>query len=248
MGTKNIARTAIEGGRYWGNAFDRGWSHREERQGAREWLERVKVDGEEALASAPAERRPVRKQFRDKLAVPERWLASHVGRPWDEIYARIRREFDTRTTAGRHIVFDHLLTWVVRECDDHEHRWGGSRFLVDADGILREGARRKRTRRWALAPGKVRHSVATLRAWATERKVGAGGQVLFWFTSVDEKPLVCTDPQCKAQHVTQYYPWTRDHEHVRRWFRQQHRLTDDEVRFWHTIEADLQAELWYPRR
>jgi hypothetical protein len=147
MGTKNIARTAIEGGRYWGNALDRGFANRGERAAVRAWAGRVGKDGEWAEAVAVPVRRPVGKQFRDKLAAPRRWLWSHVGRPWAKVYAEMRRRFDSRTTAGRHIVFDHLLHWVVDHGAVHRLRYRYRDVLIiDADGILRLGPTRVRPR------------------------------------------------------------------------------------------------------
>jgi hypothetical protein len=215
MGTKNIARTAIEGGRYWGNSLDRGWSTRSERAAVREWVGRGDTEG----VPVPA-RRPVRKSFHDKLAAPRRWLWSHIGRPWAEVHAEIRRRFDTRTTAGRHIVFCHLLNWVVDHAAVHELRWYRRDYLiVDEDGILRRGPGRRPRR--ALAPGKVRRSRAAAQFWAAGRKVGRRGAFLFWFVPAGRE-LDCAAPPG---------------------LRQDRRLSDEEAAFWDSLVAELQEEL-----
>src|SRR5260221_368117 len=54
MGTKNIARTAIEGGRYWGNALERRLSTRAQRARTGAWVRRVGSDPDPAGAGAPA--------------------------------------------------------------------------------------------------------------------------------------------------------------------------------------------------
>jgi len=46
----------------------------------------------------------VGRSFADELGPLYRWLETQVGRPWTNVYGEIRRTFDFRTTAGRHIV------------------------------------------------------------------------------------------------------------------------------------------------
>ena len=69
---------------------------------------------------------------------PRRRLGSHVGKPWDKVYAEMRKRFDTRTTAGRHFVFEHMLPDVDRGDLSGVGRWRRYRFYVDTHGILRK--------------------------------------------------------------------------------------------------------------
>src|SRR5262245_28848912 len=135
MATKNLARTVIEGGRTGFNQNERNYSHRSERARTRAYLDRGRADPWIFDNGSPEPRPIVPKRFDDKLAPGRRWLRSQIGCPWDEVRARMVATFDTRTLAGRHIVYDHMLQDVV-DCFDETHRWR-SWFVVDAQGILR---------------------------------------------------------------------------------------------------------------
>ncbi len=113
MSTKNLARTVIEGGRHNGNKYDRRNSSAVERVHARQYCKQVTLDPELADEDVIEERQPIYKGFTDKLAPMYRWLDAQVGRPWSEVRSEVFTNFDTRTTAGRHITFDHLLREVV---------------------------------------------------------------------------------------------------------------------------------------
>jgi len=168
---KNLSRTVIEGGRDFYNSWQRRASSADERASTREWLSRVMVDAEEAEATAPPRRRPVRKSFHDKLGPAQRWLASQVGRPWDKVYSELCARFDTRTVAGRHVVHDHLLHWVLRNGDPQPY-YRRYDLVVDAHGILRK-------------PYWFRRSYAKLRAkaltWAARRRCALTLRGWWWF-------------------------------------------------------------------
>ena len=130
MSTKNLARTAIEGGRCGYYQSEVRAQKRSERAALRTYLR----DPDEARA-API-RKPVYKCFSDKLSPVERYLDSQAGRPWNNVRSELFQRFDTRTTPGRHVLFDHVLR------DVEEYRtWGRERFRVDDHGILRIGDR-----------------------------------------------------------------------------------------------------------
>lgn len=139
MSTKNLARTAIEGGR--ANTDDRNASHRDERARTRTWLDRVRFDAEHADATLPRRRPAVRKEFSDKLASCWGWLASRAGQPWDDVYGELTSRFDTRKLSNKHIVFDHMLAEVAGAgsvAAGGAPTWQrATRFYVDDAGILR---------------------------------------------------------------------------------------------------------------
>lgn len=95
-------------------------------------------------------RQPIYKEFDDKLGPIYRWLARQVGCPWDEVRSDVSKTFDTRTTAGRHIVYDHLLTSVEITPDVRFHYYSNPEdpntsyskndFYVDEAGILQHYA------------------------------------------------------------------------------------------------------------
>ena len=134
MSTKNLSRTVIEGGRSRYNRFERRHSNALERTWERQLSARLLAgaDPEEALYR----RRPtVYAGFSDKLAPARRWLLRQVGRPWSKVRSELFARFDSRTTAGRHVLHDHLLRAVEGE------RFAlGSRlaFRVDRRGLLQK--------------------------------------------------------------------------------------------------------------
>jgi hypothetical protein len=154
MARKDLSRTVIEGGRSYYNSWERRASHAVARARQREWLDAVRVEHDLADERAVVPPRHVYKGFHDKLAPAERWLASNVGRPWAKVRSELFETFDTRTTAGRHIVFDHMLPWVE---DDR-----GGRFRVDKHGLLRHGRPRVYRTRPPLGGGRA---ALTERGW-----------------------------------------------------------------------------------
>jgi hypothetical protein len=167
---KDLSRTVIEGGRYFHNSYLRRASHGITRARTREWLDQVCADLDEADETAPRPGPRVHKLFRDKLGPAKRWLAAQVGRPWAKVYADLCARFDTRTTAGRHVVHDHMLPWVWRG-DLSEHR-SHRVFFVDAHGILRRYALRERA--W----WRLREEVLT---WAQQRRASNTFYGWWWF-------------------------------------------------------------------
>jgi hypothetical protein len=182
MSTKNLARTVIEGGRARYNKWARRHSHAQERFQERMVSSRLLSAIELAGDFVYAKRENVGRDFDDKLRPAERWLGSQVGRPWNKVRSELFARFDLRTTAGRHIVFCHLLPSV-----DLEIPRPGSRadFTVDAHGILR---RKRRTLRvpkpkpwleqWTVPLPEARE---VLDDWLAGRRVGERSPHLYWF-------------------------------------------------------------------
>jgi hypothetical protein len=134
MSTKNLARTILEAGRSGG-----GWGlradNRAERAKVRQALSALRQADEADDLLLPVMKKNNR-WLDDKLGAPERWLASHVGRPWSKVRSEMFARFDTRTLAGRHIVHDHMLDWVA-ESPRLGCRCQPPKFVVDRHGILR---------------------------------------------------------------------------------------------------------------
>lgn len=155
MSTKKLSRTVIEGGRYRGNKWERYQSNAELRAAERNYLKEVTADPELAYEEEIEVRQHVYKSFRDKLNPMYRWLNAQVGRPWSEVRSEVFQKFDTRTTAGRHITFDHLLREVVDTSSGFDNHgfmanpsiellkerkgyWIVSDYYVDQEGVLRK--------------------------------------------------------------------------------------------------------------
>lgn len=175
MSTKNISRSIIEGGRSNRNKFDRYHSNATVRAETRALCHVATYDPEAVDGRALPKRDKVFKDFDDKLAPVYRWMRKHVGQPWDSVYAQLRQTFDTRTTAGRHIIFDHVLRSV-----DHRHdesMRGYHDFYVDAEGLLRLSERNRWQRR---RRSRDLLSEKELRTWLAGRKILDTGVALLW--------------------------------------------------------------------
>lgn len=192
MSKKNLARTVIEGGRC--NKWERRNSHAEFRARDKNYIKEVTADPENwyDYDSEPTE--PVYKCFRDKLSPMYRWLASQCGRSWADVRSDIASTFDGRTTAGRHILHDHLLKSVEETPDLHYGRyyrtpedWTTSyrrgEFYVDGNGILREKTVIRSPWKKDKVPSFNTNQIAN---WLSGRVVGYAGKRLFWFVPVDK--------------------------------------------------------------
>jgi hypothetical protein len=176
MSTKNLARTVIEGGRAGFNKWERRHSNGQHRAAEREAFTRLGNEQSHDFV-APA-RKKVGRGFDDKLGAPLRWLERQVGRPWDLVLHDLLERFDPRTTAGRHIVFDHMLPWVKASdpCSA-----ACAKFDVDRHGLLRSRPHGPRFSDWRGEEPLPRDRLE-LERWLDGRRVGARGDVLFWFT------------------------------------------------------------------
>jgi len=193
MSTKNLARTVIEGGRHRYNKWDRRYSHAETRAHEKAYISEVKEDLENWYDYDIEPTRPVYKGFSDKLGPMNRWLASQCGKPWSEVRSLISTEFDTRTTAGRHIVHDHMLNQVSLSLDEPQRRYFygpedptqsyySYHFYVDDSGILRQKTRVPRPNKHKT-PAFNTNSIAN---WLSGRVVGKVDKKLFWFVPADK--------------------------------------------------------------
>jgi hypothetical protein len=187
MATKKLSRTAIEGGRYGRNKWERRYSSREERARQRAYLDKVMKDPECADEDSIVSRTKVHKDFKDKLGPVRRWLETQVDRPWSVVRAELFAKFDTRTTAGRHIVYDHLLTQVNETLTGWDSRghiaanqtsWHPRYpdYYVDQGGILRKGAIRE-DRYYPVESTLLQEA----GKWLAGRMIGEHGGKLYWF-------------------------------------------------------------------
>lgn len=190
MSKKNLARTAIEGGRQ--NKWERDFSNREVRSLERTFASKVANDVEFADEIVIERRRKVYKEFKDKLHPVRRWMDKQIGRVWDVVHSELRARFDSRTTAGRHILFDHVLDDV----DSHAYYvsysfYGYSRYFVDDVGILR--VREPSWRRHYHVTKRTTTDAALLE-WRAVRFVREIGDEIFWVVPVWStwEPRFCT--------------------------------------------------------
>lgn len=192
MATKNLARTAIEGGRIGHNKWERRYSHTTERTSAREFCDKVKHDPDAADDDLfIKEKDKVHKEFDDKLGPMYRWLGRQVGKLWDEVRSNVTKTFDTRTTAGRHIVYDHLLQSVEvtpnvrlayrRYPEGENTSYFKYDFYVDEEGILRQKKYVRRKWNYKIPAWDTNY----LASWLNGRVVGKVGNKYFWYVPAD---------------------------------------------------------------
>lgn len=132
MSKKNLARTAIEGGRAKFNREAEKLDNRAQRRAGRQYCDIAKDD---PLADEPTEvttkgnehRGVKRREFADKLAPIKRWLAKQLGRPWNKVKADIRAKFPANSLAGRHIL-EHINGYVSNKPEDNPYQYLGKWF------------------------------------------------------------------------------------------------------------------------
>lgn len=187
MSTKNLSKSVIQGGRsgyFKTEVFAR---IREERSAERTYLRHVAVDPDYDDENVQPLRRPAVVDQKDKLNPIYRFLDSRLGRRWDDVRSELFAKFDTRTTPGRHVLFDHLLKSVdeiprpsgTREEDLAPGRRHSTYFL-DAEGLLCKrkgwGFRGRRSYpRWKPVDWDG------ITCWLGNRKVGRCGAKFTWF-------------------------------------------------------------------
>lgn len=194
MGTKKLSRTAIEGGRTGRNKWERRNSHNTERTSERDFCQKVKIDPESADCLDITKKERIDKEFNDKLGPMYRWLNNQLGRPWDEVRSEIAQTFDTRTTAGRHITYDHLLSsvevtpavWRYRHyynTGDDNTSYYRHDFFVSDEGIL---CKRQYISRDARYPKVPSFDTAHIANWLSGRTIGQVGDKFYWFVPSDK--------------------------------------------------------------
>lgn len=120
-------------------------------------------DGDEGAVLPPR----YRPQFSENLNPLRRYLAAQVGRPWDKVYAEIRRFVDADDAVQLHILqhlYDDLAVRVHREADGslwHQHRlfgrdriddrWGPDLYVCPDTGLIRR-VKRRRARKTRPSP------------------------------------------------------------------------------------------------
>lgn len=214
MATKNLARTIVEGGRAQHMRYAEKYYTRSERRRTSDFLRRVMYN-HDLWDSEPV---PIRKHdykdFADKTAALNRFLRTHCGRPWDQVWSTLCRNHDSRTLKGWHLVRDHAQRLVERA---DTHRAKHASFVIDAEGNLREGYKGYTRSRWHGTPRPTVGSTE-IEAWRAGRRVGLRGNTLFWFVRSGRDPFPDS-------------------------LRQDRRLTLDELKFWNSLTEYQQHEL-----
>jgi hypothetical protein len=261
LSKKNLARTAIEGGRASYCRFEEQEGTCRERRAVRDGLRKVCVDPELGDdITFEARELPYDKEFDDKLSPVKAWLLKQRGRHWDDIYSELRRRFDSRTTAGRHILYDHLLQMVGRWSDHDAHI---NDLLICEDGVLRTGPYQRRRYRPKKNPEPVRpFKQPTLKRIA---KIFVGGRrvhadYMIWYVPTrvriaEWKPCegtFCRHPDWPHKDDEHKLSWLKNGREVRTthlkrywYYRQDRDLTAKEIAFVNTLTWDTRSQHTY---
>lgn len=197
MSRKRLSRTVIEGGRVGRNKWERRHSHNEERTSERDYCQRVSKDPECYDEEQIVEKNYIYKEFRDKLGPMYRWLYAQVGRPWNDVYSEVKTKFDDRTTAGRHIVNDHLKRSVTLPNDPYQVAYPGgysgysdtgdtltsysqNDFYVDEEGTLKVKTYVSRKNHYP------KFDTNRICNWLSGRSIGQIGNKMYWFVPADK--------------------------------------------------------------
>lgn len=208
MSKKNLSGTAIEGGRAGGNKWERRHSHNAERASARDYCNKVKIDPEAYDEYEIESKDHVYKEFNDKLGSVKRWLASQVGSAWSQVHSELFQKFDTRTTAGRHIIFDHLLSDINEGEWDNRGRLSANildysnrhhSYYVDDNGLLQQN--KKRDSYYYDVKLSVLEEAGR---WLAGRMIGEKGGTLYWFTIGEG---IWKANWCTELEKNRYYGW-----------------------------------------
>jgi hypothetical protein len=149
MSTKNLARTIIEGGRTGHAKETRKESIRFTRNRSREFISRCLEDPDYADGHVISKKRFYARSQKDKTTPVQRWLDAQAGRPWSDVYSEIRKRFDIRNVAQRHVVVDHMLGEIFDNGISQQNYFPRPRHVgmyVDEKGNL-AGSILDRTRR-----------------------------------------------------------------------------------------------------
>lgn len=236
MSKKNIARSAFEGGRanYGKNA--RKQANVKDRQYKRNYCYKSLNDEDYADAVSIKEHASVGRDFTDKLNPGYRWLRSHVGEPWSEVRAKLHKKFDSRTIAGKHILYDHLL----KDVDDGSIdmcAYGGFRvdFYVDDSGILRL-SEKNQWNRYGRPRNKDKNEytyIENFNEWSAGRMVIDHGNVQYWTAlPTDYVWKFCHHSSCnyhgeRRQYWQECYKTPDEIRRMRGWNRNRYAIVED---------------------
>lgn len=145
MATKDINRSALEGGRPGRDKEERRVYQRRERHATKLHLKKVALDAEEYYKTFEPVRGKIWRSFTDNLGPAYRWIDSNVGKSWSDVYSALREKFDPRTLAGHHLVNQHIIPSIDGAGGEEfliSGRTYGS-YYVDEEGVLRKKVNEK---------------------------------------------------------------------------------------------------------
>lgn len=179
MSTKDISKTPIEGGRTYHSKIKRRESSQHERRQVHTSICASHMDPDFFDNKFLPERKKVSKNFFDKLNPVERWMDKRIGKPWNKTYCLLKTKFDSRTTAGHHIVYDHIIQDVWISLDHSNKIVKYYRYYVDSYGVLRKTPSRCKENDDLI--NRLDAEKRRVEKWLDKRMIGKIGNILFWY-------------------------------------------------------------------
>ncbi len=236
MSKKNLARTALEAGREHRVRYE---LNRTERRRVSNHLHKVRIDPEYWYEKLVPTQPPVDWDYEipgENLSPVYRWIDSHVGQVWDDVYSKLCSSWPKKTLAGFHIIEDHIKDEVAHY-PSPRYYWQNdttglayrTKWYVDNDGILRR------------VPDRVSHWKANHRKRKAPYPDGErrnSDWVVSWLGGTWIKEDFWGKP------YTSHWDWKYRGPYVRKVGskhflivdgRQGRKLTKDEVKIWESI-------------
>lgn len=175
MATKNLARTVLEAGRAGRSKIAKRELRRRQRHQTRKFCyDALTYEDPDDLGVAPLDiRKGWEFQQDDNLGALFRWVDSHVGQPWNEVYAKLT-PFRRGGIAISHVADVHILGGINYNNQPDRYRY--YRWVV-VDGILqRQEQKSYRHRGWRAELLRDRK----LKDLCGLRRVIVQGEKLYW--------------------------------------------------------------------
>lgn len=197
MSTKDKSKTALEAGTAKVSRYYLRLERKTQRVKRKQICKQITNDVELAEEFFDP-KSSVSKCFSDNVSFLQKYLQSKVGEVWDDVRSEIVKEFDSRSIAGKHILYDHILRSVVSSGTGYDkdanfywdesvkvvNRFRTRDFYVDQNGILQEvKLDTKLLKKIKDMSNTTDHELFEIDSWLRGRMIVQENKQLFWKTS-----------------------------------------------------------------
>jgi hypothetical protein len=166
--------------------FERKYSSRRQRMLEREYCQKSKINDD--TDSFDVEQRPSLwgKGWTGYWRPMRRWLESHIGEPWNQVYSELIAKLKRYTSTNDELSIRHYVTNFVEITPDprfgnEKYSWFKWAFYVDDFGNLQK---KPTIRNRAYYTYNSKFDTSKLVNWLNGRIVGYQGNQLYWFVPV----------------------------------------------------------------
>lgn len=197
MSTKDKSRTALEAGTAKVSRYFLRLERKKQRVKRKQICKQITNDVELAEEFFDP-KSSVSKSFDDNVSFLQKYLQSKVGEVWDDVRSEIAKQFDGRSIAGKHILYDHILRSVVSSGTGYDkngnfywdesvkviYRFRIRDFYVDQNGILQEvKIDTKLFKKIKDMSNTTDQKLFEIDSWLRGRMIVQENKQLFWKTS-----------------------------------------------------------------